>query len=67
MSVRTIIVLFLGMINALFLCWYFIMMSMYGSVLICEPIRPLAIGEVIFTLLIAGLSIERLINIKERR
>lgn len=48
--------------NASFLCWYFVNLFIHSSVIVSEPNKLIAGGEVIFTAMIALFAFERLLN-----
>jgi hypothetical protein len=67
MSKRTIITLFFALFNALWLCVVFIILWIHGEVIIPEPNRWFAGFEIALTAVIAGMVIERLCKLKERK
>jgi hypothetical protein len=67
MSWRTLIVLVWGIFNSAWLCWVFVTLFIYGSMVVPEPSRWIASFEVVLTAGLAILGIERLINIREKK
>lgn len=67
MRLRTAVVLFLGVVNALWLAHVFVVLYLYGSYPISEPVRWIAFSELVLCLLAALLGIERLCRLRERR
>lgn len=53
--------------NASFLCWYFVNLFIHSSVVVNEPNRLIAGGEVIFTAMIVLFALERLLNFGKAR
>lgn len=64
---RTCIVLFWGVVNSAWLCAVFVLLFIHGEVIVPEPSRWFAGFEVLLTAAVAGLGVERLLNLKERR
>ena len=65
MSFVTAVTLCLGLFQSLFLTHVFIVLAIQGEYLIREPVRWIAIGEIVLYLAIAGLFVERLSQLKE--
>ena len=65
MSFVTAVTLALGLFQSLFLCHVFVVLAIQGEYLIREPVRWIAIGEIVLYLAIAGLFVERLSQLKE--
>ena len=66
MSIRTMVVLFFATFNSLWLAHVFVVLYLQGYYPISEPVRWIAFGELVLCLAVAGLGIERLLNIRER-
>ena len=66
MSMRTLIVLFFAVFNSLWLAHAFGVLYLQGYYPITESVRWVAFGEMVLCLAVAGLGIERLLNIRER-
>lgn len=60
---RSLVCLYWMIFNSLFLCHFFIVLTFKGEYLVREPSTVIAAFEVILTLSLAVLGIERLINI----
>ena len=58
MSFVTAVTLCLGLFQSLFLTHVFIVLAIQGEYLIREPVRWIAIGEIVLYLAIAGLFVE---------
>ena len=67
MKSRTRLVLFIGMFNALWLAHVFVVLGLQGIYPIREPTAWVAWTEFTLCLVIVGLSIERLLNLRERK
>ena len=65
MSFVTAVTLCLGLFQSLFLTHVFVVLAWQGEYLIREPIRWIAILEIFIFLVIAGLFVERLSQLKE--
>ena len=65
MSFVTAVTLCLGLFQSLFLTHVFIVLAIQGEYLIREPIRWVAVFEIVLFLVIAGLFVERLSQLKE--
>jgi hypothetical protein len=66
-SIRTVVFLILGIINALWLAGIFVVLFFYGEGLVSEPNKVVAGIEVGGTVAIVVLGIERLFHLRERR
>jgi len=66
-SLLTLVALFWLVFNSLWLCHFFTVLFLQGSYLVSEPNQYIAGFEVILTLSLAGLGIERLIRLKESK
>ena len=62
---RTLIALFWLVFNSLFLCHFFIVLYFNGEYLVTEPTKWIAGFEILLTLGVAVLGIERLLNLRE--
>uniref|UniRef100_A0A6M3LPN7 Uncharacterized protein n=1 Tax=viral metagenome TaxID=1070528 RepID=A0A6M3LPN7_9ZZZZ len=67
MRLRTAIVLLIATFNALWLAHVFLVLYLQGYYPISEPVKWIAAGELVFCLVVASLSIERLAHLKEHR
>jgi hypothetical protein len=65
MKFITAVTLALGLFQSLFLCHVFVVLAWQGEYLIREPVRWIAILEIFIFLVIAGLFVERLSQLKE--
>lgn len=65
MSFVTAVTLCLGLFQSLFLTHVFIVLAIQGEYLIREPVRWVAVFEIVLFLVIAGLFVERLSQLKE--
>ena len=65
MSFVTAVTLCLGLFQSLFLTHVFVVLAWQGEYLIREPIRWVAVFEIVLFLAIAGLFVERLSQLKE--
>jgi len=65
MTWRTFFALYWLIFNSLFLCHFFVVLFLYGSYPVYEPSKLIAGFEVILTLVVAALGIERLVNLRE--
>jgi len=65
MKWRTFIFLAWGIFNSAWLCWVFVMLFLHGRMVVPEPSRWVAGGEVVLTAAVAILGIERLIHLRE--
>lgn len=66
MKLRTFYALLFLVFNSLFLAWYFFWFLLYEEVVVSETNKLIAGAEFVFVLVLAGLGIERLINLRER-
>lgn len=67
MSLYTAIILFIGFCNSAWLCWVFVMLFCHGKMIIHESNQWMAGVEIALTVTVAGLFIERLFRLKEKR
>ena len=67
LSILTVIALYWLVFNSLFLSHFFIVLFFQGEYLITESRTWIAGIEIVVTLALAGLGIERIIRLKERR
>ena len=65
MSFVTAVTLCLGLFQSLFLTHVFVVLAIQGEYLIREPVRWVAVFEIVLFLVIAGLFVERLSQLKE--
>lgn len=65
MRFRTLLALYWLIFNSLFLCHFFVVLFFYGEYLVSESTKWVAGFELILTLGLAGLGIERLIRLRE--
>ena len=63
----TAVTLFIGFFNALFAAHVFVVLYIFGEYPIREPVKWIAAFEVVLCLFIAGLFMERLFRLKEKR
>ena len=61
----TAVTLCLGLFQSLFLTHVFVVLAWQGEYLIREPVRWIAVFEIVLFLVIAGLFVERLSQLKE--
>lgn len=66
MRFRTAVALYWLIFNSMFLCWYFTMLFIHGTLLVAEPNRLIAGFEVVLSLGIIILGIERLFKLREQ-
>ena len=67
MSIKTLICLWFAVFNSLWLAHVFAVLYLQGSYYITEPVRWIAFGELVLCLAMAGLPIERMLHLRERR
>ena len=67
MSPLTLVALFWLVFSSLWLCHFFVILFLYGYYFVREPNQYMAGFEVILTLSLAALGIERIIRIRERK
>jgi len=66
MRIRTMLVLAVALVNALWLAHVFAFLGLFGYYPIREPVSWVAWGEMCLMLVIAGATVERIIRLRER-
>lgn len=67
MKIRTVIALFLGLFNTVWLGVLFVMLYMHGAVLIPEPSKIISGVEIGFVIFTCVLVFERFCNLREKK
>jgi len=67
MRIRTAVAFYGLIFNSLFLCHFFVVLLLQGKYLVKEANIWMAGIEVVITLVLAGLGIEALLNLREQK